>query len=348
MDEAAAMPVDRAVADRRIAIWLLIVCGMIFAMVVVGGITRLTESGLSMVTWHPVSGVVPPLSKADWQAEFDAYKQYPEYQKVNRGMTLDEFKGIFWWEYSHRLLGRTIGLAFLLPLIFFWVRGYVRPELRPKLIGLFVLGGLQGLMGWYMVMSGLVSRPDVSHYRLTAHLSLAIIIYSAILWVALGLLRPDKGVPALKASQPSLWRFYLVLAALVALQIVLGGFVAGLNAGFIYNTWPLMEGGIAPKGLMFMHPWWINFLDNIATVQFDHRMVAYTVAAVTVWLWSRLKETEVSGAAHLVLAAVAVQITLGILTLIYVVPVPLGAAHQAGAMVVVTALVYLGHRMARA
>ncbi|RMF12253.1 MAG: heme A synthase [Alphaproteobacteria bacterium] len=351
MHNTATMPararVDQATADRRIALWLLAVSAMVFAMVVVGGITRLTESGLSIVTWKPLSGVVPPLTDADWQAEFEAYKQYPEYQKVNRGMTLDEFKKIFWWEYAHRLLGRSIGLAFAIPLAVFWIRGYVRRELRVRLVGLFLLGGLQGLMGWYMVKSGLVDRPDVSHYRLTAHLSLAIIIYSALMWVALGLLRPETGTPSLKARRPDLWRLFLVLVGLTALQIGLGGFVAGLNAGMVYNTWPLMGGGFIPGDLLFMDPWWVNFLEHTTTVQFSHRMIAYAVVVTAAVLWWRLRVTGVADAANLVLAAVLIQLVLGILTLVYVVPIPLAALHQAGAMVLVTAILYLGHRMVR-
>lgn len=334
--------------DRQIAIWLLSVCTLVFAMVVVGGITRLTGSGLSMVAWEPISGILPPLSDAAWLAELDRYRQFPEYQKVNRGMTLGEFKMIFWWEYGHRLLGRVIGVAFAVPLVYFWARGMIRRELRWPLVGLFLLGGLQGVMGWYMVMSGLVDVPAVSHYRLTAHLSLAIIIYVAMLWVAVGLLRgrpvPD---PALRLRDPVSWRLFLALVVLIIVQVVFGGFVAGLKAGFIYNTWPLMDGGIVPGGIWFMDPWWVNFLENHATVQFVHRMVAYALVAGTIWLWWRLRGSELSAPAHALMAVMVVQAILGILTLVYVVPVSLGAIHQGGAVVVATAFVWLGHRMAR-
>jgi len=334
--------------DRKIAIWLLCVAALVFVMVAVGGITRLTESGLSIVTWKPVSGVVPPLSEAEWMAEFDEYRQYPEYQKVNRGMTLSEFKYIFWWEYGHRLLGRLIGVAFAVPLLIFWVKGYIRPELRPRLLGLLVLGGLQGLMGWYMVMSGLVDRPDVSHYRLTAHLSLALIIFAALVWVALGLLRPDRGEASFRDRNPALWRIFLCLVGLIILQILLGGFVAGLKAGLIYNTWPLMGGGLAPSDLWFLDPWWLNIFENRSTIQFNHRMVAYAVVAVAAVLWWKLRGTQVSGPANALLAVIGVQFVLGILTLIHVVPVALGATHQAVAVIVVAKLVWLGRAMVRA
>ena len=333
--------------DRKIAIWLLCVAALVFVMVVVGGVTRLTESGLSIVTWKPVTGVIPPLSETEWMAEFNEYRQFPEYQKVNRGMSLAEFKYIYWWEYGHRLLGRVIGVAFAVPLLIFWVKGYVRPALRGRLLGLLALGGLQGLMGWYMVMSGLVDRPDVSHYRLTAHLSLALIIFAALLWVALGLLRPDKGLPSFRDRHPGVWRLFLCLTALIILQILLGGFVAGLKAGLVYNSWPLMDGGLAPPDLWFLDPWWINLFENRSTIQFNHRMVAYVIVAVTAALWWNLRGTQQAGPATALLAVIGVQILLGILTLIYVVPVALGAAHQGMAVIVVAKLVWFGRRMVR-
>lgn len=338
--------------DRLIARWLFVVAAMIFAMVVVGGITRLTESGLSMVRWEPVKGIIPPLTEEAWQAEFAAYQQYPEYQKVNLGMTLDEFKAIYWWEFGHRLLGRSIGLVFLLPFLVFLAKGYVRPKLKPKLWAMFVLGGLQGALGWYMVASGLVDQPDVSHYRLAAHLMMALIIYAYILWVAFDLVEPAGAPPS------SLWRqdqrasaLVIALAVLVTAQITLGAFVAGLNAGFSYNTWPLMDGRFIPTGLWLLEPWWHNLLENHTMLQFLHRMGAYAalIGALLLWLFMRRSgRAEVRLASHLLLAAMLIQVILGIITLLLVVPVSWGAAHQAGAVIVLTALLFLAHKMRRA
>lgn len=330
-----------------IAIWLFSVCALIFLMVVVGGVTRLTESGLSIVDWKPISGVVPPLTDQAWQAEFAKYQQFPEYLKVNKGMDIHAFQQIFWWEYGHRLLGRLIGLVFALPFIYFLVRGRVARHLKPHLVMMFVLGGCQGLLGWYMVKSGLVDQPDVSHYRLTAHLGLALAIYSYILWVALGLVIAAKPAPIPSAA---LRRLSLLLLGLVCFQILLGGFVAGLNAGFAYNTWPLMGDGFAPDGMLSLQPLYANFLVNIITIQFAHRMVAYVIAVVAVMLWLQTRKSErrvVRVAGHFMLAAVSLQILLGILTLIYVVPVPLGAAHQGGAVVLLTAAIYATRRIWR-
>ncbi len=335
--------IDPAVADRKIAVWLLVVAALVFAMVLVGGATRLTESGLSIVDWRPVTGTLPPLSDQAWAAEFSKYQQSPQYQKVNRGMTVDEFKTIFWWEYGHRLMGRIIGFAFLVPLLFFMVRGYVRPELRGRLFGLFVLGGLQGALGWFMVASGLVDRPSVSHYRLAAHFSLALIIYAALIWVALGLLNHGRSV-ADKATRGMTH----ALTTLVGIQIVLGAFVAGLDAGYGYNTWPLMDGRFVPTGLGILEPWWINFFENHTTVQFEHRMVAYAITGVAVLLWWRLRQHPDRAMRHAgagILAFVLLQMLLGILTLIHVVPVSLGVAHQGGALLIVTILTIFLHRI---
>ena len=323
--------------NRQIALWLFSVCALIFLMIVVGGITRLTESGLSMVDWHPIHGVVPPLNEMEWQEEFNAYKQYPEYQKVNQGMTLEEFKGIFFWEYSHRVLGRLIGFAFFVPFMLFLLRGKVRPALKPKLWIMFVLGGLQGLLGWWMVKSGLVDRPDVSHYRLTAHLGLAVLIYLYIFWTALDLVSPRS------ASRPR-YRSAAVLVALVFGQILLGGLVAGLNAGFIYTDWPLMDGQVIPDGLFDESPWYMNFFENLMTVQFDHRIGAYIVTALALWLvWKHFSSRPL--ASLLLVMTVAGQVTLGILTLVHVVPIPLAALHQAGAVVLLSASLYFLHRL---
>lgn len=320
-------------ARRQIAIWLFFVCAMIFCMVIVGGVTRLTESGLSMVNWQPLSGIVPPLNEREWTAEFTAYQQYPEYQKVNQGMSLDEFKSIYYWEYGHRLLGRLIGLVFFAPFLFFLFSGKVSASLKPKLWAMFVLGGVQGLLGWWMVKSGLVDRPDVSHYRLTAHLGLAVLIYLYIFWVACGLvMRPcEDGGPT---------GMLKLLTGLIFVQILLGGLVAGLNAGMIYNTWPLMEGQVIPDGLYTLTPWYMNLFDNIMTVQFDHRMLAYVIAILAVIVWLKLRK-ENHFAAHMLLLTILAQITLGIVTLINVVPIPLAAAHQGGALITLSAALYL-------
>lgn len=338
-------------ADRRIAHWLLAVAALVFAMVVVGGITRLTESGLSMVRWEPVIGIIPPLSEAAWQAEFEHYKTFPEYRYVNRGMSLAEFKNIFWWEYAHRVLGRFIGLAYLLPFLFFLAKGYVRPELRLRLWGLFVLGGCQGALGWYMVKSGLVDQPDVSHYRLAAHLSLALVIFMALVWTALSLLRPATGAVTAWAKDSCLrqltWAFGLTLAA----QIVLGAFVAGLNAGLSYNTWPLMDGRFIPTGLWMMEPWWLNVLENRTALQFLHRMTAYALVVLAALLWLRAKmrhDRTLAMAAHFVVASIIVQAVIGVITLLLVVPVFWGAAHQGWAVIVLLSVVYYLHRATRA
>jgi cytochrome c oxidase assembly protein subunit 15 len=287
------------------------------------------------------------MSSEDWQAEFDQYKQTPQYLKVNQGMDLDAFKGIFWWEYGHRLLGRLIGIAFALPFFYFLLQGRISRKLRPKMLLLLALGGLQGFMGWYMVKSGLIDRPGVSHYRLTAHLGLALIIYSYMLWTAMGLKSPPRR-RGYQPSMASLKATALLLFGLISLQIMLGGFVAGLRAGLIDNTWPLMEGGIVPSGLFALTPWYRNFLENLTTVQFTHRLIAYAVVLVTVVFWARARQVKISRirvASHFLLAAVLCQLVLGILTLVYVVPVALGAAHQAGAVMVLTAMLYAMRRI---
>lgn len=338
-------------ADRAIAQWLFCVAALVFLMVLVGGATRLTESGLSMVRWEPLIGTIPPLTDAAWLREFSDYQTSPQYQQINKGMSLSEFKAIYWWEWGHRLLGRLIGLAFFIPFVIFLVKGYVRRALRPRLFGLFILGGLQGLLGWFMVKSGLVDVPEVSHYRLAAHLSLAIIIYAALLWVAFGLMKSGSppGRPFWR-SHSGVTRVFLVLAALVTLQIVYGGFVAGLSAGLSYNTWPLMDGRFFPAGAMMMDPAWLNLFENRITVQFIHRCLAYLIILVAVFLWWRMNSSAARGireAAGYMVLAVLVQVALGIVTLLAVVPIWLGVAHQGGALLLVTAMTFLAHRMVR-
>ena len=335
--------------ERRIAAWLITCCALVFAMVVLGGITRLTHSGLSIVEWQPIVGTVPPLTSADWQALFLKYQQTPEYQKVNLGMTLDGFKGIFWLEYFHRLLGRLTGVAFFVPFLYFlWRRALAMP-LALKLGGIFVLGALQGLMGWYMVKSGLVDDPRVSQYRLTAHLSLAIAIYGAMLWVALDLLFPEAGRSVALRGLRRVRRLAWAVTVLVIAMVVTGGFVAGIRAGNAYNTFPLMNGNLIPPELFRIEPWYLNFFNNMATVQFDHRLIAWLLAFAVPWLWYETGRAGLPAPArlltHLLLAAAAVQIALGIATLLLVVPAALAAAHQAGALVVFTVALAVNHSL---
>lgn len=333
---------------RQIALWLFICSAMVFATLVVGGVTRLTHSGLSIVEWQPIVGTIPPLNQAEWDETFDKYKKTPEYAKVNHQMSLDEFKGIFFWEYLHRVLGRTIGLVFLLPFIYFLLRRQIERPLVFKLIGIFMLGGMQGAMGWYMVKSGLVDDPRVSQYRLTAHLSLAFLIFTAMIWVALGILA-GRTSRTTNAALQKLRRTGFWLTVLAFYMIVTGGFVAGIRAGKAYNTFPLMNGNVIPPEILMIDPWYLNFFNNMATAQFDHRLGAWLLAFLVPWFWLKVRSAPVSGkarlAASLLLLALAVQITLGIATLLLAVPVALGAAHQGGSMVVFGILLWLNHEL---
>jgi len=334
--------------QKAIAIWLLVCCATIFAMIILGGVTRLTGSGLSMVQWEPIMGVLPPFNQAEWEETFVLYQQFPEYKLKNFAMSLGEFKSIFWFEYAHRLLGRSIGIIFLLPFLFFLVKGKIDKALTPKLIAMFVLGGLQGLMGWYMVKSGLVNDPHVSQYRLTAHLALAIIIYAYMLWVALDLLCPrvDEHV---KSSNRKLGQLSLIITVIVFITALSGGFVAGTRAGFAFNTFPLMDGRLIPVGLFELLPAWRNFFENIVTVQFGHRLMATILfLIIPAFWWLAIKsrpEPRLRTGVHLLLAALALQLTLGISTLLLVVPVALAAAHQAGAVLLLTASLYVSHQL---
>jgi heme a synthase len=317
------------------ATWLFVVIAMVFAMVVLGGVTRLTHSGLSMVEWRPVTGWLPPLSEAAWMEVFDKYKLSPEFQKVNQLMDLDGFKSIFWFEFLHRLWGRLIGVTFLLPFVFFLLRGWVSRDMTPKMVLMFILGGLQGLMGWYMVKSGLVDRPDVSQYRLTAHFSLALIIIGYIEWVALGLLFPEKGQTGTTAVPKGFGVLVWVWAFVTAIS---GGFVAGLDAGFTYNTFPLMDGALFPPDLYQLSPVYLNLFEDITSVQFNHRVLAEGLFVLVAILWMKCRKAELNQRARLSVNTLAVvvllQVLLGITTLLLVIPVPLAAAHQAGAVVV--------------
>jgi len=330
-------------ARRIVAGWLLLCAAMVFAMVVVGGVTRLTHSGLSIVEWQPLVGTLPPLSETEWQTLFEKYQQTPEYKQVNFDIDLDGFKGIFWWEYFHRLLGRTIGLVFLLPFLWFLLRRRLEPRLAWQLGGIFLLGALQGALGWYMVASGLIDNPRVSHFRLTAHLGVALAIFAAELWLALRLL--SNRAPA----TGRLGRAALGIAALVYLMALTGGFVAGLRAGYAYNTFPLMNGHLVPPEILMLDPWWQNFLYNFATVQFVHRGIAWLLILLVPWLWwrSRSEPLDAQGrlACNLLLALLAVQVTLGIVTLVNGVPLVPAAAHQGGAVLVLGAALWAAHAL---
>jgi cytochrome c oxidase assembly protein subunit 15 len=333
---------------RQIAIWLFACSAMVFAILVVGGVTRLTHSGLSIVEWKPIVGIIPPLNQAEWDETFDKYKMTPEYQKVNHQMALDEFKFIFYWEYWHRVLGRLIGVVFLVPFAYFLLRRKLDPPLISKLVGIFLLGGMQGAMGWYMVKSGLVDDPRVSQYRLTAHLSLAFLIFIAMMWVALGLWHERARVTA-DATLRGLQRTGFWLGILAFYMVITGGFVAGIRAGKAYNTFPLMNGHVLPPESFILDPWYLNFFNNMALVQFDHRTGAWLLALFVLWIWVKSRAPVVSPrakfVASLLLVVVAAQIVLGVVTLLAAVPVALGAAHQGGAMVVFAVLLWLNHEL---
>ncbi|MGB7204785.1 MAG: COX15/CtaA family protein [Anderseniella sp.] len=316
--------------------WLFFMALLVFTMVIVGGATRLTDSGLSITEWRPLLGAIPPLTDIDWNIAFDKYREIPEYKLINKGMSLDDFKFIYWWEWGHRFLGRIIGLAFFVPFVFFWATGRLNKTQIPRLLLLFVLGGLQGALGWYMVKSGLVERTDVSQYRLSAHLSLATIIFAAIVWTGFGFGQAKRPF----APKVPLGLGALALVGLIIAQTALGGFVAGLDAGMAYNTWPLMDGQIIPNGLFIIDPAWRNFFENTLTVQFQHRMFAYLIVVVALVQTARaISETNapsvrMSGLA--ILIAVLAQVAFGIWTLLAHVPISLGLIHQGGALVVLT------------
>ena len=335
--------------SRAIACWLLVCCALVFAIVVVGGVTRLTHSGLSITEWQPIVGTLPPMSQADWDAAFARYQATPEYAQVNKGMALDEFKGIFWWEYAHRLLGRLIGVVFLVPFLWFLARRQIPQGYGSRLAGIFVLGGLQGALGWYMVKSGLVDDPRVSQFRLTAHLGLAFLIFAAMFWTALSLLAGEREGPR-RERERSIQRFAFAIAGFVFVMVLTGGLVAGIRAGFAYNTFPSMNGHIVPPEIMLLEPWWRNFFYNMATVQFDHRLLAWGLAFLVPMLWWKIRRDRgapprARTGANLLVAMLAVQIALGIMTLLHVVPLPLAAAHQAGAVLVFALALHLAHAL---
>jgi cytochrome c oxidase assembly protein subunit 15 len=325
---------DRQLTNRALVrTWLYVVLLMLFALVLVGGATRLTDSGLSITEWKPIHGVVPPLSDAEWQEEFEKYRQIPEYAQVNQGMSLDAFKRIFWWEWAHRILARGVGFVFALPLLFFWAARRIEPGLGPKLVGLLALGGLQGAVGWWMVASGLVDRVDVSQYRLAMHLTLACLIFAAIMLVARGL-APHSEPPADNGT----WRFagFMVLAVLA--QVFLGGLVAGLDAGMSYNDWPLMDGKVVPGDLFVIEPAWRNFFENPKAVQFVHRLGAYALLVLALWHMiatrSRYPGTTHARRAVILFCLVLAQAAIGIATLMMQMPLHWALLHQGFALVV--------------
>jgi cytochrome c oxidase assembly protein subunit 15 len=334
-------------APRAVRCWLTTIAVLIAIMVLVGGATRLTESGLSIVEWKPVTGTLPPLSEQQWTEAFEGYKTIPQYRELNAGMSLDEFKTIFWWEWSHRLLGRFIGVAYLLPFLFFLWRGALSLELKRRLWVIFGLGALQGAVGWWMVASGLSQRVEVSQLRLATHLVLALLIYAAIIWT---LRRLSERQPVIASSRLKITG--VVLLVLTFVQLYLGALVAGLRAGRVYNTWPEIDGALIPDParLLFEEPWWRNLFDNTLTVQFEHRMVAYTLFALAVLhaadvIRSRAGTAVINGAVALA-AAVTLQAALGILTLLQHVPIGLALVHQAMAIVVLTLAILQAERMA--
>ncbi|MEO1246271.1 MAG: COX15/CtaA family protein [Pseudomonadota bacterium] len=337
---------DDAARRRRVAIWLFSVCALVFCMVVLGGFTRLTGSGLSMTDWRPVTGVLPPLTESGWAEEFAKYRQSPQFDKVNSHMDVHAFKGIFWLEYLHRLLGRILGLAFFVPFVVFALRGDIRPREYPRYLAMFVLGGLQGLLGWYMVKSGLVDIPQVSQYRLTAHLSMAFLVFGFMFWVALSLWF-DRDRPG---RHPWFARTAGLTAVLVV-TILSGGFVAGLRAGKIYNSFPLMGDRLIPEGLYALSPFWRNLFENATTVQFNHRMLALTTFSLIVVYWWRSRSARLPRRAALAATAVlhtaTLQVLLGISTLLLSVPILLGAMHQAVAMLLLASLLFLTHSLSR-
>lgn len=349
-DDRSAFVGSSVAGDRAVSIWLWSVAALVIAMVVVGGATRLTESGLSITEWQPLLGAIPPLSHNDWIAAFEKYKQIPQYHIMNQDMTLDAFKSIYWWEWSHRFLGRFIGVAFALPLIFFWLTGRLKRGSGARFLGLLALGGVQGFIGWYMVKSGLVDRIDVSQYRLALHLTTAFAILGLLVWMALEEW-PDAGRHLTEVVTPAVRRMGVFIVAIVVTQVVLGAFVAGLKAGFIYNTWPTMDGQWIPSDY-WTTPAYLTFFESHAASQFDHRMMAYFVALVVLtelWLVMRSAvDGRIRTTAALLALAVCAQIGLGIATLLAHVPLELGVAHQlGGAIVFVLSVVHL-HAIRRA
>ncbi|HBR52690.1 MAG TPA: heme A synthase [Flavobacteriaceae bacterium] len=334
--------------NKKVIYWLLTGCTLIFIMVVVGGITRLTHSGLSISNYKLISGTIPPMNETEWQAAFDLYKQYPEYQKLNNTFTLEDFKDIYFWEWLHRVIGRFIGVVFIIPFLYFLLKRQLTKSTIKKCLVLLVLGGFQGFLGWYMVKSGLVDRPDVSHYRLAMHLTTAFITFAYTLWVALDLWFPTK-----KEVDKGLRNLIRLGMAVLLVQIIWGAFVAGLDAGFIHNHWPLMSDGklIHETVTIEQNPVWKNFVEGKSGVQFIHRTLAYVVVALIGLIWYRTRNVnrtplQTKGVRLLVLL-VFVQFILGVFTLLLHVPVILGVLHQVVAFFLLAAITFTLHRFSR-
>lgn len=333
---------------RPIAWWLLVCAAMVFVMVILGGATRLTESGLSMVEWKPLT-ILPPLNDAEWLAEFQNYQTSPEFQKKNSWMTVDDFKNIYWLEFIHRLWGRLIGVVFAVPFAWFAFKRAMDRPLALKLAGIFILGGAQGVLGWFMVASGLQDRPDVSQYRLAAHLILAFIVYGFIFWVALDLFRSTRRTTLQDNFNIPFARLTFAVAGAVLFVTLSGAFVAGLNAGFIYNTFPLMNGQLIPDGLYGPQAWYVSVFEDIMTVQFNHRILAISVVILIAVTWWKSRALDLNSRAraltHRLLIMALLQATLGISTLLLVVPFAPALAHQAGALILFTIALCLAHEV---
>ena len=337
-------------SQNPVIVWLFAGAILVASMVVIGGITRLTQSGLSMVEWNLIMGSVPPLNEADWQISFDKYKSSPEYKIVNKHFTLQEFKSIFWWEYIHRMLGRLIGIIFIIPFVIFLIQKRIDKPLLWKLVMIFILGGFQGFLGWFMVKSGLVNDPHVSHYRLAAHLVAALTLFSLIFWITLDLIYKEKDENQRQHDFGKIRKLGIFGLTLLGLQIVYGAFVAGLKAGLYYNTWPKMGTGWMPSEVFesVSRAGLISFLDNITLVQFIHRWLGWAVFGIVIWIFIEVRKgvlnIQIAKGVYFIFAAVLLQITLGVLTLIYQVPVALGVIHQFGALLLLAGFIFLINR----
>lgn len=334
--------------NKAVIYWLLIGCALIFVMVIVGGITRLTHSGLSISNYKLISGTIPPMNEVEWNEAFDLYKQYPEYQKLNYGMSLEEFKDIYFWEWIHRVIGRFIGLVFIIPFVYFLIKKRLSKSTIKKSIILLIMGGFQGFLGWYMVKSGLVDRPDVSHYRLAAHLTTAFLTFAYTFWVALDLMFPNK-----KQIDKKLRNLIRIGLIVLIIQIIYGAFVAGLDAGWIHNHWPFMSEGkfIHETVYIEQNPTYLNFIEGKSGVQFVHRTLAYIVVVFILAIWYKATRNEITlwqtKGVNSLLIMVGVQFLLGVLTLIYAVPVWLGVLHQVGAFILLSCMVFTLHRFSK-
>ncbi|HLY05404.1 MAG TPA: COX15/CtaA family protein [Rhizomicrobium sp.] len=352
MTVAATLTGLRSPSRRAVGWWLIVMAVLVAAMVTLGGLTRLTGSGLSITEWQPVTGVIPPLSHEAWQTAFAKYQQIPQYRLENRGMTLEAFQAIFWWEWTHRLLGRLLAVIFLLPFLVFAATGAIARREWPRMILLFALGGLQGAVGWWMVESGLETRVSVSQYRLAIHLGVALILLAALLWTAFEYLRRSDAASAATADRRRIAVLGWILPALVYVQMLLGALVAGLHAGLIYNTWPSMDGRLFPEGSLALSPWWRNLFENAGLAQFDHRLVAYIVAGAVLVFWAMARRTRdlpaLRASSNALLAIVGLQIALGIVTLLNQAPLWLAALHQATAVALFAAALWNAFKVSRA